>query len=396
MTPTGSGLGPLEIASGLVFGTGPVLGDSQGPSRGEPLAALEQVVLRALLHPPCLVSFSGGRDSSAILAVATHVARREGLDLPVPATHRFGSVATSAEDGWQEQVIAHLGLDDWARLENEGELDCLGQVATRTLLRHGLLWPFNAHFHVPLLELAAGGSLLTGIGGDEMLTGSRWTDFRTTLAARRRPAARDALRLGFLAAPRALKRRALARRFSLPYAWLRPAARRDVVEAWAAQVASEPQSWKAHIRWVRRLRYLDVGVASMRRLAAAEDVQLVHPFLDPDFGGALEHLTRGRRFAGRTAAMQALFGDLLPDPILTRSTKASFDGAFWTAASRAFASGWDGTGIDGDLVDRDVLRQEWLSASPDPRSFTLAQSVWLALQPRSGDRVEEAGDRLRQ
>ena len=43
-------------------------------------------MLRALRRPPCLVSFSGGLDSSALLAVATAVARREGLDDPVPAT----------------------------------------------------------------------------------------------------------------------------------------------------------------------------------------------------------------------------------------------------------------------------------------------------------------------
>jgi asparagine synthetase B (glutamine-hydrolysing) len=397
MTSAGSGLRPLEIASGLVFGTGPGLDGSEVPRSGEALlATLERVVLQALLRPPCLVSFSGGRDSSAVLAVATHVARREGLALPVPATHRFGSVATSAEDEWQEQVVAHLGLDDWARLETEGELDCLGPVATRTLRRHGLLWPFNAHFHVPLLDLARGGSLLTGIGGDEMLTESRWTEFRNTLTARRRPAARDALRIGFLAAPRTLKHRALARRFSHPYAWLRPAARREVVDDWAAQAASEPHSWTAHIRWVRRLRYLEVGLASMRRLAADDDVQLIHPFLDAGFAGSLSRLPRGQRFAGRTAAMQALFGDLLPDPILMRSTKASFDGAFWNAASRSFAAEWDGAGVDNDLVDSDALRKEWRSASPDPRSFTLAQSVWLALHASSRDRVEQAGDRLSQ
>ena len=56
-----------------------------------PRAAFEAAILPGLRRSPCLVSFSGGRDSSAVLATATAVARREGLPLPVPITHRFPS-----------------------------------------------------------------------------------------------------------------------------------------------------------------------------------------------------------------------------------------------------------------------------------------------------------------
>ena len=71
---------------------GPDEGQTPLADRSEyssPRAALEAVVLRALLRPPCLVSFSGGRDSSLVLAIASDVARRHGLPLPVPATNRF-------------------------------------------------------------------------------------------------------------------------------------------------------------------------------------------------------------------------------------------------------------------------------------------------------------------
>ena len=114
--------------------------------------ALESAVLRVLQRPPCAVSFSGGRDSSAVLALATHLARREGLPLPIPATNRFPAVESSNETEWQERVVTHLGLDEWVRLEHDDELDCVGSIAQETLGRHGLLWPFNAHFHVPLLR----------------------------------------------------------------------------------------------------------------------------------------------------------------------------------------------------------------------------------------------------
>ena len=76
-------LSPLEVASGLVFGLLPAAeaAPAAGPPE-DPLEALEAAVRPALERSPCVVSFSGGRDSSAVLAVATQVARREGLPLP--------------------------------------------------------------------------------------------------------------------------------------------------------------------------------------------------------------------------------------------------------------------------------------------------------------------------
>src|SRR5262245_65085870 len=96
-------LAPLEIATGLVLGVEPrreVVAprlDAAEP----PLPAFERAVLPALRRGPCLVSFSGGRDSSAVLAVATGIARREGLPLPVPVKNVFPGPATTLEPGWQ-------------------------------------------------------------------------------------------------------------------------------------------------------------------------------------------------------------------------------------------------------------------------------------------------------
>jgi hypothetical protein len=44
---------------------------------------LEELISPALERPPCVIGFSGGRDSSSLLALATHLARREGLPMPV-------------------------------------------------------------------------------------------------------------------------------------------------------------------------------------------------------------------------------------------------------------------------------------------------------------------------
>jgi asparagine synthetase B (glutamine-hydrolysing) len=100
----------------------------------------EEAVLEALLRSPRVVAFSGGRDSSAILCVATHVARREGLSDPVPATHDFAGCGPSDESTAQELVIRHPGLKDWQRINDVDGFDVLGARAQSGLRRYGLLW----------------------------------------------------------------------------------------------------------------------------------------------------------------------------------------------------------------------------------------------------------------
>jgi asparagine synthetase B (glutamine-hydrolysing) len=376
-------LSPLEIASGLVLGLTPAL-PAPTEVAGDPVEAFERAILPALERPPCIVSFSGGRDSSAVLAAAVHVARREGLPLPIPSTNRFPEAADSHESDWQERVVTHLGLDDWLRPDFVDELDCVGPVASGVLQRHGLLWPFNAHFHVPQLEAAVGGSLLTGIGGDEILSSSSWARARAVLSGRARLEPRDVLRVGFLAVPPPVRRAVLRRRSPFEYSWLRPSARRAITRAWAAHGASEPYAWEAQFDWRRRFRYLHVGLSSLALLAAEVSVRIVHPFVDAGFAAALARLPKPQRFRDRTTAMRLLFGNLLPDEVLARSSKSGFDQAFWTDWSRAFAAEWEGEGADPGLVDVEALRQEWASPDPDPRSFTLLQAAWLTANDRSG------------
>jgi asparagine synthetase B (glutamine-hydrolysing) len=357
---------------------------------GDPVAALEHAILPALRRAPCLVSFSGGRDSSAVLAVATRLARRERLPLPTPATNRFPGHADTEESQWQERVVAHLRLDDWIRVDARGDLDCVGPVARRVLRRHGLLWPCNAHFHVPLLEAARGGSLLTGVGGDEVFTDSQWSHALGVLSRAVRPEPRDVLPIGLALAPRPLRRAVLRRRTTHPCSWLRPHASRALRNALADQAADEPLRWADRLRWRRGLRYLEAGDESLRLLAEDEGVHLVHPLLDHGFCASLSALPRGDRFADRAEAMRRLFGDLLPAEVLTRRSKASFDSVFWADESRAFAERWHGEAIDEGIVDAEELAGVWRGPEPDPRSFTLLQAVWLALEGRGGSAREPA------
>jgi asparagine synthase (glutamine-hydrolysing) len=368
---SGAALTPLDIACGVPLGVVPVLALPAGDA---PRDALERAILPALRHGPCLVSFSGGRDSSAVLALAAAVARREGLPPPIPATVRTGAAPGADESPWQERVIAHLGLRDWLRIEVADELDAVGPIAAEALRRHGLQWPFNAHFHVPLLRAARGGSLLTGIGGDELFAAA---------AARRRP--RGALRRAFQVAPAPARRAVLARRRPMPLPWLTPSGRRRANRAAAAEEAAQPRALAGRLAWWRSLRYLEVGQAALGRLAADEEVLLGHPLLDRAAWGAVGTAAPPGGFAGRTSAMRALFGDLLPEPVVARTDKAAFEDVFVRGHTRAFAAAWDGSGVPGDLVDPARLAAAWAAPAPAAQSLTALQAAWLAHDRSAGD-----------
>ena len=237
---TGPELTPLEVACGTALGLcapAPQL----PPTLTEPLAALEAIMESALRRPPCLVSFSGGVDSSLVLAVAVRVARGCGLPEPIPITWRFTGAPAAEESRWQELTVAALQIADWERPSASGELDLIGPVAQRVLARHGLLHPANAFLHVPLLERAAGGTLLTGIGGDQILGLWRGRALADVFAHRRRPPLRLPFMLARASAPTAVV--AVREGWRTPaWPWLRPPARRQATRVLAG---SGPRSRRA-------------------------------------------------------------------------------------------------------------------------------------------------------
>ena len=369
---------PLEVACGLALGI-----DDREPrlavrAAGPPRTAVEGAVRRALARPPGLVSVSGGRDSSAVLATAAAVARRDGLPLPIPVTYRFAAAAGSQEDDWQEKVIRHVGLPDWERLPMASELDAVGPVAQAVLSRHGLLWPFNAHFHAPLLQRASGGSLLTGIGGDEVFARQLWSSARALLTGHRRDRPVRLRSVGLALAPRPVRTWAVARRRQLPLPWLHPEVEEDVNRRLADLRSRTPLPWSGGLALWWRSRSRTVVAASMEALASGAGAQVVHPFLDEGVVAAVAGQFGAAGPADRSSALTALFGDVLPDAVLSRRSKAFFDEAFISDHTRAFASGWNGAGVDPTLVDLDRLGEEWRSDHPDPRSLLLIQAAWLA------------------
>lgn len=374
-------LTPLEVATGMVLGTtGEVAHDEvDRPHPRDPLAALDSEILPALLRPPCLVSFSGGRDSTAVLAAATSLARREGLPVPIPITNVFPAAPASDERGWQEQAVRHLGLPDWVRLEHTDELDVIGPYAQRVLRAHGLVWPSNVHLHLPLLDVARGGSMLTGIGGDELFLAARQVPPPWVLSGAARARPRALFALGFAFMPRPLRRAVIARQAPVDAAWLRPRGRRAAKALMAADGAAEPRRLRERMAWWRRLRYLDIGVGAMELTARDTDVHLAHPLLARPFWRAVGAVAAPRGFASRTEGTRRLFGTLLPESIVARTSKASFQEPLWTARCREFALTWDGSGVPAEWVDAQALARHWREERPSAQTFTLLQAAWLAL-----------------
>ena len=399
------GMTPLELVSGMVRGIDPTATPLPAAPPGlTTRAALEEVVRRALQRPPCVVSFSGGRDSSAILAVAAHVARREGLPLPIPVTLRFPGSPDAQEDSWQELVLRHLRIEDWVRLPFDDELDALGPYAQAVLERHGLLWPPNAHAHLPIAAQAPGGTVITGVGGDELLTPDPLClRVNQVMGGQARLERRDVLRLAAFFGPKPIRRAGMRHRLRgvPPRPWLRSEAQRAVTDDEVNCLLAEPLRWDAAIdqAWWRT-RYLRMGAFSLEQVASVYHTAVCNPFADAPVLAAIVREGGRTGFQSRTAAMQHLVGDLLPEQLTSRPSKAEFTGAFWNRHSAAFAAEWDGSGVDSDLVDVAKLRQMWLGmeGTPDFRTLALLQSAWLAtaLSACSGQLMESPDNSIQQ
>lgn len=339
-----------------------------------PHGALHASVLQALLAPPCFVAFSGGRDSSALLALATDVARREGLVLPVPITLRYPGAPETDETDWQERVVAHVRPEDWVRLELGDELDYLGATAQTVLRRHGVLWPMNAHVHLAYFPFTQGGSLIDGVDGDGVFSWGH-AHAMNVLLGRTPPTRGSWRRVAALLAPPPV-RRAHVRRASVAQSWLTAAAQEEFLRLVAHEVAAEPVSYEQRLHWYARSRYVGALEWTTRLLAEESNTRLVRPLLDPSFLSALAVACGRTGFRGRTAVMTWLFGEHLPADVLHRRTKASFPN-FWGAGTSRFAEQWSGDGLDTELVDLPELRRTW-AEKRDHRSIPLLQSAWLA------------------
>ncbi|NNC11891.1 hypothetical protein HII28_08365 [Planctomonas sp. JC2975] len=341
--------------------------------------ALEDEIARAIAVRPSFVSFSGGRDSSAVLAVAVHMARARDLTPPQPVILRYPGDFDSDETEWQTLVLDHLGIDNPVIIELAERSTYLDADAQASLRRHGLLYPAALHLKNHIFPVASGGVLLTGEGGDEVLGTRRVTPYSLLLHYRRRPS-RALLRWAWSAGSTA---RGRARREAKDAArllpWITEEARRLLTDDIAVEERA-PLHWGRETQRMTSARIPKALAHNLQLLADEYDVQVAHPLLAPGFMFALAREGGRWGYAGRTDLMRHLFADLLPEALLSRSSKAHFGAVRWGTPEREFARSWDGGGVPTDLVDVEALRSEWLSDHPAGASVPLLHAAWLHSQ----------------
>jgi hypothetical protein len=372
----------LDLSVGWLFGTEPRPDLPELDPGTNPRLELEKVLLEHLQRGPVGVTFSGGRNTGAILAVAQQVARRHGIPEPVPLSLRFGVPATSKDEEAQAAAVDALGLSrTWQRIDVGHRTELLGPHARAGLDRHGLLFPAHAYWVRPmaerLKEVAGSGepTLMVGHGESELHSYWPYAPLHQVLARKRRPR-RDDLRLAAQAAlPHALRTRRERRRYrarSLP--WLRP----GVADRLAA--ASEPVAW---VRWDRTVMFLrarrceSATQRGYEELARDSGVRVAFPRLDDRYIGALVQCGGARGFGTREELTERLFGDVLPPVLKGRTDKVAYGTIFFGPETRGFGERWSGDGLPEQLVDPGVLRRLWTSELYDWRTAALLQLAWL-------------------
>lgn len=378
------GLTALELASGELLRGPTTRRLPQVAATVTPVTAIEDVLRPYLADPPCAVAFSGGRDSSALLAVATRLARREGFADPLPATIRSG-FAENDERAWQELVIRHLELKEWHRLEITHELELVGDVAAAGLRRRGVVYPFNTHYVPYAVTGTDARSLVFGLDGDGLLGDYLWMGFKEVLRRERRPTRMDLDRLLLAAAPRAVRQAWAAKRLDVAAIWLRDDARRKVARTLQRQAFAEPVTWPRRLAWYVRDPVVATACDAINADLAHAGVRGCAPFWDVRVIASIARDGGVLGYGSRTTAMRRIFGELVPDRVKARPDKGFFEDVFWGRRTKEFIETWDGSGLDHTLVDPDVLRRCWREQYWPAWTALPLQVAWLAAHSRDED-----------
>src|SRR5699024_7885818 len=105
-------LASAEVSLGTPLGLLTESGLRARPAQDSTRAALDKVVRDSVRSGPCYVLFSGGRDASLVLALATRAARDNGVPDPIPVTAVYPGDEDADEREWQRLVLDHLEITE--------------------------------------------------------------------------------------------------------------------------------------------------------------------------------------------------------------------------------------------------------------------------------------------
>jgi asparagine synthase (glutamine-hydrolysing) len=373
--PSGHQWSRVELALGMPLG---VVADQLvvPQCHRSPRAELERLIEQHCeAGRQLFVCFSGGRDSSAVLALATEVARQRGVPPPVPVTLRFPDHPETDESSWQEMVVRHLALEEWLVIDRP-DADLLDPEITRLLDMWGLFYPAQIGSYLPIVAAASGGVLLTGEGGDESFGGWQFRAAAHPIAWGPRSAAKSVAVAALRRGP--ARTRQWYRQRTRPLPWLTPAGRAAAVAVQDGPDEIEPMAWTRYLGWAFARRSWDFARQTLDRVGELSDCRIVHPLAEPTLLGALLGAWSRRGPADRTDVMESVVGGLLPAAVIERDDKAILASVFIGERSRAFIEHWDGSGVDAEWVDAAALRAVWARQYPYVGSFNLLHQAWSA------------------
>jgi len=295
----------------------------------------------------------------------------------VALTTRWPGDVLSEESAWQEHVVSSVGVEDWEIIYPGDQLDLLGPVATAVLTDQGLLWPPPSYVLYPLMQRAAGGTLVTGEGGDEVF--GLWAHASTWESLRKRkwPGARSLGALGVAILPSRARELLCRNSVSAYQDWLLPDAKAMYERQLAAAFAQDAPQWPRYLAQILGSRDLALAAATRSAMSARARTTYQAPFLEAPFLSAMGKVGGHYGIGNRSMVMRRTFGGILPDNVLTRVSKATFGDVFWGKESRDFARTWDGEGVDRELVDVDKLRRAWLADRPVFGCALALHAAWL-------------------
>ncbi len=103
-----------------------------------------------------------------------------------------------------------------------------------------------------------------------------------------------------------------------------------------------------------------------------------HPFLDEQWLAVADRTFGWAGPVDRQSTIGEHFGTLLPEALIARKDKATFDAPIFSDYTRDFVKSWGGEGLDPTMIDVPVLRARWSTVGPDIRTQLLLQTAWVA------------------
>jgi hypothetical protein len=166
---------------------------------------------------------------------------------------------------------------------------------------------------------------------------------------------------------------------SPPYqTWLQPPAFKRTAELTADEEAIDSLWWDTYQRSIASRRSVMLGRLTMERLCETANTRFAAPFQEEAFLSSLGRWGGRLGWGNRTSVMTGLFDSVLPGPILSRKSKATFGGVFWGPESRRFAQEWTGDGFLPGVVDAEALRRAWLEPTPVYGAALPLHAAWLS------------------